>query len=79
MVFGSSLCSTLTLLPRKSTYDTKAVIVLPNWPVYKAITQKLKLLRQIPKGENVFMRPTTTGIYDPHDFIKSIWVKKTIG
>ena len=54
--------------------DTKAVIVLPNWPVYKAITKELKLLRQIPKGESVFMRPTSTGIYDPPDFIKSIWV-----
>jgi hypothetical protein len=32
--------------------DTKAVIVLPNWHFYKAITKELKLLRQIPKGEN---------------------------
>jgi len=55
--------------------DTKVVIVLPNWHVYKAITKELKMLRQIPnKGENVFMRPTTTCIYDPPEFIKSIWV-----
>jgi hypothetical protein len=41
--------------------------------IYKAITKELKLIRQIPKGDNVFMRPTTTCSYDPHDFIKSIW------
>jgi hypothetical protein len=54
--------------------DTRAVIVLPNWLVYKAITKELKLLRQIPIGENVFMRLATTGSYDPLDFIKSVWV-----
>jgi len=54
--------------------DNKAVIVLRNWLVYKAITKELKLMRQIPKGENVFMRPTTTGSYDTPDFLKSIWV-----
>jgi hypothetical protein len=32
----------------KASMDTKAVIVLPNWPVYKATTKELKLLRQIP-------------------------------
>jgi hypothetical protein len=54
--------------------DTIAVIVLPNWHVYKAITKELKLLRQIPIGEPIFMRPTTTGSYDPLDVIKSTWV-----
>ncbi len=54
--------------------DTKAVIVLPNQPVYKAITKELKLLRQIPIGDPIFIRSTTTGSYDPPDVIKSIWV-----
>jgi hypothetical protein len=54
--------------------NTTAVIVLPNWPCYKAITKELKLLRQIPIGEPIFMRPTLTGSYDPLDVIKSIWV-----
>jgi len=54
--------------------DTNAFIVLPNWHVYKAITKELKLLRQIPIEENVFMRPTTTGSYDPPDSIKYVWV-----
>jgi len=58
----------------KAHMETKAVIVLPNGLVYKAITKELKLLRQIPKGENVFMRSTIIGSYDPPDFIKSIWV-----
>jgi hypothetical protein len=58
----------------KAPMDTTSVIALPNWHVYKAITKELKLLRQSPKGENVFMRPPTTRIYDPSDFIKSIWV-----
>ena len=49
---------------------TKAVIVFPYWLVFKAITKELKLLRQIPIGENAFMRPTTTGSYDPLNFIK---------
>ncbi len=47
---------------------------MPNWPVYKAITKELKLLRQIPIGEPIFMRPATTSSYDPPDVIKSIWV-----
>ncbi len=41
---------------------------------YLAITKELKLLRQIPIGELIFMRPTLTGRYDPPDVIKSIWV-----
>ena len=54
--------------------DTQAVKILPNWHVYKAITKELKLLRQIPIGENIFIRPTTSVSYDPPYFIKFIWV-----
>jgi hypothetical protein len=53
---------------------TKAVIVLPNWQVYKSITKELKLLRQIPIEEDIFMRPSITGSYGPTEFIKSIFV-----
>jgi hypothetical protein len=42
--------------------------------VYKAVTKDLKLLRQIPIDQPVFMRPSPTGNYDPPDVIKSIWV-----
>ena len=46
----------------KAHVDTKAVVVLPNWLVYKVITKELKLLRQISIGENLFSRPITTSI-----------------
>ena len=41
---------------------------------FLSTTKELKLLRQIPIGENLFIRPTTTGTYDPPNFIKSIWI-----
>jgi len=45
--------------------DAKAVVVLPNWHVYKSIIKKLKLHKPIPIGEEEFTRPTTTCNYDP--------------
>ena len=35
----------------KSPLGTKAVIVLPNWPKFKAVKKELKLIKQLPKGE----------------------------
>ena len=35
----------------KSPLDTKAVIILPYWPKFKAVTKELKLIKQLPKGE----------------------------
>ena len=59
----------------KSPLDTKAVVVLPYWPKFNAVTKELKLLKQLPKGENMFiMRTTPIGIYDPPDLITSAWV-----
>jgi hypothetical protein len=58
----------------KSPLDTKAVIVLPDWPKFKAVTKELKLIKQLPKGEMVFMRTTPSGNYDPPDLIASTWV-----
>jgi len=54
--------------------DSKAVIVLPKWPDYMTITKELKLLKQIPIEEEKLIRPTITGGYYPHNFIKSIWI-----
>ena len=54
--------------------DAKAVIALPSWLVYKTITKEVKLLRQIPIGEDILMRPMITGSYDPPNLIKSIWI-----
>ena len=51
---------------------TKAVIVLPNTLVYKTITKNLKLFRQIPIEEGIFVRPTTTCSYDPPNFIYQV-------
>jgi hypothetical protein len=53
----------------KSRLDTKAVNILPNWSKFKAVTKELKLIKQLPKGEKVFMRTTPTGTYDPPDII----------
>jgi len=58
----------------KSPLDTKAVIVLPNWPKFKAVIKELKLIKQLPKGEKLFMRTTTLGTYDPPDLITHVWV-----
>ena len=49
----------------KSPLDTKLVIVLPDWSKFKAVTKELKLIKQLSKGENVFMRTTPRGAYDP--------------
>jgi hypothetical protein len=45
--------------------DTKAVIILQDWPKFKAITKESKLIKRLPKGEKVFMRATPTGTYEP--------------
>ena len=58
----------------KSPLDTKAVIVLPDWPKFKAVAKELKLIKQLPKGEKVFMRTTSTCTYEPLDSITSAWV-----
>jgi hypothetical protein len=53
--------------------ETKAVIVLPDWPKFKALTKELELIKQIPKGEKVFMRTSPTGTYVPSDLLPSLW------
>ena len=53
--------------------DTRAVIVLPDWPKFQAITKELKLIKQLPKGERVFLRTSPTSTYDPSDLFPSIW------
>jgi hypothetical protein len=57
----------------RSPLDTRAVIVLPDWPMFQAITKELKLIKQLPKGERVFMRTSPTGTYVPSDLLLSIW------
>jgi len=58
----------------KSPLDTKAVIILPDSPKFKVITKELKLIKQLPKGEKVFMRTTPTDTYELPDVITSPWV-----
>jgi len=48
-----------------SPLDTKAMIVLPNWPEFEAVTKELKLVKQLSKGEKVFMRTSPTCTYEP--------------
>ena len=58
----------------KSSLDTKAVIILPYWPKFKAVTKELKLIKRLPKGEKVFMRTIPTCTYEPPDIITSAWI-----
>ena len=54
----------------KSPLDThKAVIVLPDWPKFKAVTMEFKSTKQLHKGEKVFMRTTPSGTYESPDVI----------
>jgi len=58
----------------KSPLDTKAIIVLPDWPIFKEVTKELKLFKKLPKGDKVFMRTTPTSTYEPPDLITFAWV-----
>jgi len=58
----------------KSLLDTKAIIILPDWPKFKAVTKELKLIKRLPKVEKVFMRTTPTVTYESPDIITSAWV-----
>jgi hypothetical protein len=40
--------------------------------MFKEITKELKLIKQIPKGESVFMRTSPTGTYAPSDILLSV-------
>jgi hypothetical protein len=53
--------------------ETRVVIVLPDWTKFKALTKELKLIKQLPKGEKVFMRTSPTCTSDPSDLLLSIW------
>jgi len=58
----------------KSQLDTKAVIVLQDWPKFKEVTKELKFIKQLSKGETVFIRTTPTCTYEPPDNITYDWV-----
>jgi hypothetical protein len=53
--------------------DTKAIIVLPDWPKFKAVTKELKLIKQFSEGEKVFMKTTPTCTCDPFYPIPTAW------
>ncbi len=55
----------------KSPVNTKALIVLPNWPQFNATTTGLKLLRQISTNTPVFTKPSTLG--KGHTVVKVPW------
>ena len=57
----------------RSPLDSRAVIVLPYWPKFEAITKELKLIKRLPKGEMAFMRTSHKDTYDPLDVILSTW------
>ena len=45
----------------RSPLDTRAAVVLPDWPKVKALTKELKLIKRLPNGEMVFMRTSPAG------------------
>jgi len=55
----------------KSPTNTKAVIVLPEWPQFKYVTTRLKLLEQIPIDTPVFTKSSPLGIR--HNLVKEPW------
>jgi len=58
----------------RSPLDTKAVIILSDWPKFKTIAKELILIKHLPiKGERVFMRTSLAGIYVPSDLLPCIW------
>ena len=58
----------------RSPLETRAVVVLPDWPKFKTLTKELKLIKQLPKGEKVVMRTSPSGNYVPSDLLPSIWL-----
>ena len=55
----------------KSPSNTKAVIVLPEWPQFKSVTTGLKLLEQIPVDTPVFTKPSPSRMR--HSLMKVPW------
>ena len=55
----------------KSPTNTKAIIVLPEWPQFKNVTTCLKLLEQIPIDTPVYTKPSPLGIR--HNLVKVPW------
>ena len=55
----------------KSPTNTKAVIILPAWPLFKSMTTGLKLLEQIQVDTPVFTKPSPLGIR--HNLVKVPW------
>ncbi len=57
----------LVTLGHHSTLSTRAIVVRPGWPNFKAVTKELKLIKPLPKREKVFTRTTPTCTNDPPD------------
>jgi hypothetical protein len=55
----------------KSPMNTKAVVVLPDWPQFKSVTTGLRLLRQVPIETHVFTKPSPSG--KRHSIVKIPW------
>jgi len=53
----------------RSPLETRAVIVLTDWPKFKALTKDLKLIKRLPKGEKVLMMTSLLGTYAPSDLL----------
>ena len=57
----------------RSPLETRAFDNLPDWPKFKTLTKGLKLIKQLLKGEKMFMRTSPTSTYDPLYLTSSIW------
>ncbi len=54
-----------------TSLSTKTLIVLPNWPQLNSATTRLRLVRQVPIGTPVFIKPSPLG--KRHNFVKVPW------
>ena len=61
----------------KFPMHTKAVIVLPDWPQFNAVTTRLTLLHEAPTGILVFLKPSPLG--KRHTIVKVPWGLSMIG
>jgi len=53
----------------KSPLETKALIILPNWLKFKAVTKELKLIKRLPKGERCLCGLLQYVLIKPSDII----------
>ena len=68
------MCGTCTPLPLYVTIGNESSYCPTKWPKFKIVTKKLKLVKQLPKGERMVMRNIPTSTDGTPNLITSAWV-----